>query len=187
MLELFLEFVRGWGSSVRAMQKNGSDESEPSRKLRLSKLQKEGSSFLEISSFRPMVDCGRNWLARQALIVLLLCAPCLAQQFQPNYLNASITVTNTGLVQIVAAVSGQSIRVQTLFLSLATAETIQLEYGTGTNCGTGTTAITPAMPAQSLFSMNLAPGPLILPAGQALCIQEGAMATAGGFLIYTQY
>lgn len=64
--------------------------------------------------------------------------------------------------------------------------TYQFTYGTGTNCGTGTTNITGAMVTVASPAVNQSPqfeGAVIaIPAGNALCITSGAAAT--GWVFY---
>lgn len=74
---------------------------------------------------------------------------------------------------------------------LATASsTLQFEYGTGTNCGTGTTAITPqfSLTAGNPFvdHQPFYAGFLPIPAGNDLCIVVGTGAVPG-LLYYTQF
>jgi hypothetical protein len=67
---------------------------------------------------------------------------------------------------------------------------ITLEYGTGSNCGTGTTALTGAYPltAQQGIAKGNGLGPvLIAPSGNALCALTSAAIQMSGSLAYTQF
>ena len=72
----------------------------------------------------------------------------------------------------------------------AGAGNIMLEYGTGTNCSTGTTALTGAysFTAQTGISQAGGLGPLlVVPAGNALCVLTSAAVQMSGSLAYTRF
>jgi len=108
----------------------------------------------------------------------------------PNTATFSVVSTVTQIVPI----SGTTkIRVcsATFFPSTSTAGSIDLVYGTGASCGTGTTTLTGAvtLPAAAVVSIPLSipsTGPLITPAGQALCVRT-VTSTVNGFLTWAQY
>jgi len=101
-----------------------------------------------------------------------------------------INVATATTTQLVALAAGKSIYITGWDVLVAAADSVTLEYGTGTNCGTGTTALTGAYN----FAANgglVAGGNLGIvfkvPAGNALCIVTGAAAQASGRLTYAQY
>lgn len=103
---------------------------------------------------------------------------------------ASVNIAAATTTQIAAAIPGQSIRVTAFYLVSAGANTMTFEYGTGTNCGTGTTVIGGAqtLATGSGAAMGTGVGTIIMvPAGQALCIVTGAAAQLSGFMSYAQY
>lgn len=66
------------------------------------------------------------------------------------------------------------------------AVSVQWEYGTGTACATGTTALTGPMS----FAANGVAAPrqtLFVPSGDALCLNLGAAVQVGGSVSYAQH
>jgi hypothetical protein len=53
-----------------------------------------------------------------------------------------VTLSGSGLTQILAASTGKKITVCHISAGFASGVNFQLEYGTGASCGTGTTAVT---------------------------------------------
>ena len=96
-----------------------------------------------------------------------------------------IAVSTAGTVQLVAAVSGKAIYVTDWDVVAGGTGTFQLEYGTGTNCATGTTTLTGAYPAAAQFG-RAGVGHLFIPAGNALCIVTTGAAGSQGFVAYVQ-
>jgi hypothetical protein len=92
--------------------------------------------------------------------------------------------STSGLVQVIAASSGKTTTISHLDVLYASGATFQLEYGTGINCGTGTTAITAQYP--STFLGVAIDVPFVVPASQAVCYNIGSSITWGGFLVYSQ-
>jgi hypothetical protein len=108
----------------------------------------------------------------------------------PNTATFSVVSTVT---QVVALSGTTKIRVcsTTFFPSTATAGSVDLVYGTGSSCATGITTLTGAatLPAAAVVSIPLSissTGPLITPAGQALCVRT-VTSTVAGFLTWVQY
>jgi len=103
--------------------------------------------------------------------------------------NASISATNAGFTQVVAAVGGQSVYVCGYTVVAATVPVgITFGYGTGTNCGTASSDLTGAMTVAASGGMVNTPsnvGVFETPPGQALCIKLSNGATVGGHLRYT--
>jgi len=117
-------------------------------------------------------------------------SPTIAQQGTGNAQSAFITLSSNTTTQIIAApaagyrfyVTG----VQLATTAAGTTETVQIVYGTGTNCGTGTTALTPTIPiAVGLAGFSLhRDAPLVPVAANAICAtQAGTAAGTVGVLI----
>jgi hypothetical protein len=110
-----------------------------------------------------------------------------------------ISISSATTTQLVGLVSNQAIYVCGFSFdvvpSATTADTAQLSYGTGTNCGTGTTALTGQYGAGYATT-----GPPILytsggqdmtaakaPTGNALClVSAGTTVSIQGVLTYVQ-
>ena len=97
--------------------------------------------------------------------------------------DVSISVSASGLTQILAASGSTVITVYHISLGFASGVNFQLESGTGSNCGTGTATVTGVYQAVQGIALDV---PFTLPAGAALCINLGSAVTGGGLLIYTQ-
>lgn len=67
-----------------------------------------------------------------------------------------------------------------------TTPTAKLEYGTGSSCGTGTTALTGVLaPTAGTFVQILAPGAIAkIPAANELCLVSGGTPSIQGVLTY---
>jgi hypothetical protein len=103
---------------------------------------------------------------------------------------AEISISTATTTQLVALVSGKSIYVTHWDVIAGGPGNIQLEYGTGTNCGTGTTAITGNynLVAQAGLSVGGGLGSVfIVPAGNALCALTSAAVQMSGLVSYTQF
>ncbi len=106
--------------------------------------------------------------------------------------SAPITVTGTSDTQIVALTASQTIRICDITVTLGgTTPTMTVEYGTGTNCGTGKTALTGAMAPTTGTSLAINPGPMAAlrsGSGAAVClVLAGTSPTANGFISYAKY
>ncbi len=103
--------------------------------------------------------------------------------------SVAISQASAGTTQLVALASGKAIYVcGATDGSAGTTPSILLEYGTGISCGTGTTALTGAIPFTSGSAVNIGTSGATVaqaPAGNALC-----MLTVGighyGVLQYVQ-
>jgi hypothetical protein len=105
----------------------------------------------------------------------------------PN--TALINVTAASTTQIVALGASQIIRVCSFSISMSAAGTAQFVYGTGTNCATGLTSITPAMPllASTPWTMTGMNGSVFRTiASNELCV-AAVTGNAVGFVTYAQY
>jgi hypothetical protein len=96
-----------------------------------------------------------------------------------------IAVSTAGTVQLVAALPGKAIYVTDWDVVAGGTGTFQLEYGTGTNCATGMTALTGTYPAAAQFG-RAGVGHLFIPAGNALCVVTTGAAGSQGFVAYAQ-
>jgi hypothetical protein len=110
-----------------------------------------------------------------------------------------ISVTSATTTQLVAAVAGQAVYLCggtfTIAPSATSADTALFEYGSGTNCGTGTTALTGSFGAGDLttaapptvvplFSSGVV---MVAPAGKALCmVSAGTTVNIQGVLSVIQ-
>ena len=100
-----------------------------------------------------------------------------------------INISSATTTQLVAAASGKTIYVTAWDVIAAGTTNMTLEYGTGSNCGTGTRR----SPAPMLHgSIGAAPGNglgpvLVVPAGNALCALTSAAVQMSGSLSYTQF
>lgn len=113
------------------------------------------------------------------------------------YVQGDTTASVSGLTataQIVALSGTTSIYVTGYSLQLGgtTTPTFRFEYGTGTNCGTGTTLITGTFTGVSGNTYTIpSPGGNVaftVPPGQELCaVLGGTSPTLNGFVTYAQY
>jgi hypothetical protein len=104
--------------------------------------------------------------------------------------SVAINISSTGATQLVPAVSGKTIYVTEWNALAAGTTNITFEYGTGSNCGTGTQALTGAyaFTAQTGAAPGSGLGPiLIVPASNALCATLSAAVQVSGSLSYTQF
>lgn len=100
---------------------------------------------------------------------------------QTNRVVKGTDINSATLTQIIAAPATGQIFVDGVFLEKATATTgaVTLQYGTGTNCGTGTATLAYIGPATSTSLMPLGYYPLKIqvPAAKALCAKVDATTT----------
>lgn len=105
-------------------------------------------------------------------------------------LTATVSVTAAATTQIVALTAGQTIRVCAFSVSMSAAGTAQFVYGTGTNCGTGTTSITPAVPLATAtpWTQSIGPGAVLFQtaAANALCV-AAVTGNVVGYITYAKY
>jgi hypothetical protein len=104
----------------------------------------------------------------------------------PN-LNVAVSLSSSGLTQLIALSGSTVIRVEHVSVSFQSAVNFQLEYGTGSNCGTGTTALTGVYESVVGVALDFDLGTLNIPSGNALCANLGASVTGGGLIVYAQY
>lgn len=100
--------------------------------------------------------------------------------------SVAINVTSATTTQLVALSAGKSVHVCSVAVS-SVGGTSTFEYGTGSTCGTGTTALTGAFAAASTVSLGGGGDKFTAPAGNALCLLSGASTTAtAGVVAYVQ-
>lgn len=99
----------------------------------------------------------------------------------PN--NAAVNLSTSGLTQIIALSGGKAITLSHISVAFASSVDFQLEYGTGSSCGTGTTALTGVYKSITGIALDT---PFTLPAGDALCVNLGASVAGGGLVVYSQ-
>ena len=107
----------------------------------------------------------------------------------PTYatLPVAISLTSSGLTQLIAGSSGKQIRIEHISVSFASAVNFQLEYGTGSSCGTSTTALTGVYQSVVGIALDFDSGTLNVPSGNSLCANLGSSVTGGGLSVYAQY
>ena len=101
-----------------------------------------------------------------------------------------INLSTATTTQLVAAVSGKAIYVTAWDVIAAGTTNFTFEYGTGTNCVAGTTALTGpyGLVAQFGAAKGSGLGPvLVVPVGNALCAVNSATVQVSGSLAYTQF
>ena len=96
----------------------------------------------------------------------------------------------SGSTQLVALSSGKTIYVCGFVLFSAGTTNVKLNYGTGTACGTGTTALTPAFQftAQTGAAYGSSEGYVAkTAASNALCINSSAAVAVQALVTYAQF
>ena len=104
--------------------------------------------------------------------------------------SALLVVSTATTAQMIALASGKSIYVCALAINGGGATTAKLVYGTGTNCGTGQTNLTPAFTLALASTVSLGSGVGYLTktsSGNALCVTNSAAVAANVFVAYTQF
>lgn len=123
------------------------------------------------------------------LVLLLFAAPLFAQSpLVPGMTPVSCFVENVSATTqcFVAPVAPFRIYITALVLSneVATAQSLQIVTGTGSNCGTGQSAVTHkiAMTTAVGSVTSGAPTVFVVPPGQAVCISPTAATAFGASL-----
>jgi hypothetical protein len=96
-----------------------------------------------------------------------------------------VSLSSSGLTQLIPLSGSTSITVGGFLISFASAVDFQFEYGTGSNCASGTTAITGVMKSVLTVAIDQTLA-FKVPAGQALCANLGSGVTGGGLITYNQ-
>lgn len=104
--------------------------------------------------------------------------------------SAPIAISSATTTQVIALSSGKKTYIMGWDVVSAGAGTVQLEYGTGTNCGTVVGTLTGAYPLAAnggiVKPSGLGPA-LIVPASDEVCVVTTSSATAQGSITYTQF
>jgi hypothetical protein len=104
--------------------------------------------------------------------------------------SAAISMNTATTTQIIALSGSTKIYVTSYDVISAGTANVTFVYGTGSNCGTGQTALTGAYPltAQAGIAKGSGLGPvLVVPAGNALCVTDSAAVQISGSVAYTQF
>jgi len=104
--------------------------------------------------------------------------------------SVKIDMSSATTTQLVALTSGQKIYVTSWNVVAGGTGNFKLVYGTGTNCGTGTTDLTANynLVAQAGIAAGSGLGPvLVVPAGNALCGADSAAVQMSGSVAYTKF
>lgn len=102
----------------------------------------------------------------------------------------SIAISSATTTQIIPLVVGQTIYVTSWDAISSAAGTLQWEYGTGTNCATGTTILTGtyAFGASTVITKGNGLGYIwAIPQGNALCLVSASTINAQGSISYSQF
>jgi hypothetical protein len=113
----------------------------------------------------------------------------LAPLIQANA-SVPISISTAATTQLVAASGSARIYVTAWDVVAGGVGTIKLEYGSGSNCATGATALTGAytLTAYSGNAIGTGLAPVfVVPAGAALCAVTSAAAPMNGSVTYTQF
>lgn len=104
--------------------------------------------------------------------------------------SVAISISTATTTQLIALSSGKNIFVSSWNVISGGTGNFTLVYGTGTNCGTGTTSLTGAYPliAQAGISVGSGLGiTLVVPRGNALCATTSAAVQMSGSVSYVQF
>lgn len=104
--------------------------------------------------------------------------------------SAGFGISTATTTQIVALSGSTKIYVTSFDVIAGGTGNVSFVYGTGSNCGTGTTALTGVYPltAQAGIAKGSGLGPvLVVPAGNALCVTTSAAVQMSGSVSYTQF
>ena len=126
------------------------------------------------------------------LVLSIACwgsAPAQQSVFVPST-TASVTFSAvTTINQIIPAITGQRIYITNISIHPASTAVVTLSYGTGTNCGTGTTVFYGPATFQAGENVYVGSGNgaiFAVPVSQAVCITIGT-AVAPGWISYSQF
>jgi hypothetical protein len=100
--------------------------------------------------------------------------------------SAVINTSSSGLTELVALAASKRVRVCHFTAVAASPVTITLDYGTGSACGSGTTALTGAMTSITTIDTDFR-GELRTASANALCINLGTGVSTQGVVTYAQY
>jgi hypothetical protein len=100
---------------------------------------------------------------------------------------AAITLAGAGATQIIAASGATRIYVCQLSISLDGASNVQIQEGTGANCGTGTANVSGNYRNVLSMVLGIPQNPFRGSASQALCLTLGSAVNGGGLVQYAQF
>jgi len=103
--------------------------------------------------------------------------------------SAIVAITTATTTQLVALSGTKSVYVCGFNATVAAAQTLTFEYGTGSSCGTGTTALTGAFAPATGTPLNIGGGEataITAPSGNALCVVSTTTGSTQGVLTYVQ-
>jgi len=98
--------------------------------------------------------------------------------------------STSGSTQLVALTSGQTIYLCGFVLFSAGTANVDLRYGTGTNCATGPTKITPAFQLTAQTGASYGNGEGVVAktaASNALCVNSSAAVAVQALVTYTKF
>lgn len=133
---------------------------------------------------QPQTDANGNWLYSPIAV------DSHGQIGTSCYASAIYDASTNGATQLVAAVTGQAVYICGYTLFAGGTANVSLVYGTGSNCATGQTKITPAF--QLVAQTGLADSSpfwrgLLAPASQALCLLTSAGVAVQATVYYSQF
>ncbi len=103
--------------------------------------------------------------------------------------NAAVNLSGSGNTEIVALSGSKITRVCKVEFATTDAQDVKLTYGTGSNCGTGTTDLSPLF--KNAISGVIPPIgnflPPTVPSGKALCFNQSVAQATGVWVFYAQY
>lgn len=129
-------------------------------------------------------------LALLVIPLLLLASPVAAATAPAADSSVAINVSTATTTQLVALSAGKRIYITSFDVIAAGTGNIGFVYGTGSSCGTGTTALTGTynLVAQAGIAIGTGLGSvLVVPAGNALCVTTSAAVGMAGSVSYAQY
>jgi hypothetical protein len=135
----------------------------------------------------------KRWLIPLLALLssLIFAPPVFAQTGAIPNQSAAISVATGTTAQLIAAPGGgQSIRVTHFDLFAAGTGNASLEYGTGTNCATGATALTGVYTMTAGTNTSVGDGSAVVlnvPPGQAVCILTTASVLIAGSISWEQF
>lgn len=101
---------------------------------------------------------------------------------------AAFNLSGSGDTQIIAASGSTVIRICHISFTTTAPEDIQIDRGTGVNCGTGTTALTGLYKQITGLALDFTPQAALRgTASNAVCLNQSAVQALGGVVIYAQY
>lgn len=107
-----------------------------------------------------------------------------------SYKSKAIAVSSATTAELIAASTGKTIYISNWNVVSSAAGTFKFVYGTGTNCGTGTTDLTGAYTfgTSTVVSVGNGLGVVIaVPPSNALCITSTSTVNAQGSISYSQF